>query len=228
MDFTLLDLETVLRQYGRGTVWYAVDGLGEPTRWDGTSELNLAHLGDTEGDIVFSANNSVATLTLPEISGGAIHDAIDTGESPTLEFPLFLADPDLLPIVAPRGSASAGHIRVCDVAERTIVVFPEKLFKVGTDPCTYGTLAYTLATGWTLNTVALTAAQQTLLELSLWLWRGYFTRPNTTFKGGHGDDGKNIEPVTFNPMMHPGMPDGHRLYTRGDPATAGILIEGTS
>lgn len=227
MDYELLDLETVLRQYGRGTVWYAVDESGNPTRWDGTSELLLEHLGDTEGDIVFTPNNSVATLTLPEISGGAIHDAIDTGENPTLEFPLFLADPDLLPIVAPRGSASAGHIRVCDVAERTIVVFPEKLFNI-TGGCTYGTLSYTLAEGWKLEGVALTAAQETLLEVSLWLWRGYFTRPTSTFKGGHGDDGKNIETVTFNTMMHAGMPDGHRLYTRGDPATAGILIEGTS
>jgi hypothetical protein len=227
MDYELLDLETVLRQYGRGTVWYAVDEAGDPTRWDGTSELLLNHLGDTEGDIVFSPNNAVATLTLPEISGGAVHDAIDTGENPTLEFPLFLADPDLLPIVAPRGSASAGHIRVCDVAERTLVLFPEKLFNV-TGGCTYGTLSYTLAEGWKLEGVALTAAQETLLEISLWLWRGYFTRPNSTFKGGHGDDGKNIETVTFNCMMHASMPDGHRLYTRGDPATAGITIEGAS
>jgi len=227
MDFNLLDLETVLRQYGRGTVWYAVDESGDPAQWDGSSAISLAHLGDTEGDIVFTPNNIVATLTLPEISGGAVHDAIDTGENPTLEFPLFLADPDLLPIVAPRGSASAGHIRVCDVAERTVVLFPEKLFNVA-GGCTYGTLAYTLATGWTLEGVALTAAQETLLELSLWLWRGYFTRPASTFKGGHGDDGKNIESVTFNCMMDASKPDGHRLYTRGDPATATIDLEGAS
>lgn len=229
MDFELLDLETILRQYGRGTVWYAVDEAGDPTVWDGTSELNLEHLGDTEGDIVFTPNNAVATLTLPEISGGAVHDAIDTGEAPTLDIPLFLADPDLFSIIAPRGSASAGHIRVCDVAERTIVIFPEKLFKIAGsgDGCTYGTLAYD-GTSWTLDDVALTAAQETLLEVSLWLWRGYFNRPNTTFKGGHGDDGKNIETVQFVPMMHPALPDGHRLYTRGDPATAEISIEGTS
>ena len=232
MDYTLLDLETVLRSYGRGVVFYAHDGVppavGDPEAWDGTTELQLAHLGDTEGDIVFTPNNTQATLTLPEISGGAVHDAVDLGEAPTLELPLFLADPDLLPIVAPRGISSAGHIRVCDVAERTLVVFPDELFQVAGEGCTYDTLSYTLATGWQLGGVALTAAQETLLEMALWLWRGYFVRPNSTFKGGHGDEGKNIEPVTFTLMMHPTMPDGHRLYTRGDPAAAGILLEGAS
>jgi hypothetical protein len=227
MDYTLLDLDTVLRSIGRGTVWYGVDDDGDPLEpWDGTVELNLQHLGDTEGDIVFTANDTVATLTLPEISGDAIHEAVSTGENPTLEFPLFLADPDLFPIISPRGTCSAGKSRVCDVSERTLVVFPEKLFEL--TGCTFATLAYTLATGWTLNGVALDAAHQTLLELSLWLWRGYFSRPTRTYKGGHGDDGKNIETVTFHLMQSPWLPEGHKLYTCGDPAAANILLEGTS
>ena len=228
MDYTLLDLETVLRQIGRGTVWYAVDESGNPTVWDYTSALTLEHLGDTEGDIAFNPNGQVATLTLPEISGQAIHEATDLGEGPTLDLPLFLADPDLLPIVSPRNSAHAGHIRTCDVAQRTIVIFPEELFQVSSASCTYGTLSYTVSGGWKVNNVALTSAQETILENALWCWAGFFTRPNTTFKGGHGDDGKNIETVTFNLMMHPSLPDGHRLYTRGDPATYSIDITGNS
>lgn len=226
MDYSLLNLESVLRAKGRGVVFYAVDALGEPEAWDGTTELLLDHLGDTEGDITVTANSTVANLTLPEIAGDAVFEAVATGEAPTLEFPLFLADPDLLPVVSPRNTASAGHIRVCDVAERTLVVFPEKLFSDA--DCSYDDLSYTLAGGWKVGGVALTAAQLTYLEMAVWFWRGYFDKPDNRFLGGHGDDGKNLETVTFHAMMHPTMPDGHRLYTIGDPATAGILLEGTS
>jgi hypothetical protein len=226
VDYSLLNLESVLRAKGRGVVFYAVDGLGNPTAWDGTTELLLEHLGDTEGDITVTANSTVANLTLPEIAGDAVFEAVATGESPTLEFPLFLADPDLLSVVSPRNTASAGHIRVCDVAERTLVTFPEKFFADA--DCSYNDLSYTLAGGWKVGGVAATAAQLTYLEMSVWIWRGYFDKPDNRFLGGHGDDGKNIETVTFHAMMHPTMPDGHRLYTIGDPATAGILLEGTS
>jgi hypothetical protein len=228
MNYELLDLDTVVRAIGRGVVFYGVDAAGDPLEpWDGTVPLRLQHLGDTEGDITFTPNDTQATLTLPEISGDAVYDAVNLGENPTLEIPLFLADPDLLPIVSPKGSCSAGVTRVCDVKERTLVVFPEKLFELPAG-CTYADLAYTLATGWTLNGVALDAAHETLLDLAIWLWRGYFTRPTRTFRGGHGDAGKNIETVTFQLMMSSVMPEGHKLYTCGDPAAANILLEGTS
>lgn len=225
MNYTLLDLQTLLRKYGRGVVFYAVDGLGDPTVWDYASSLELTHLGDTEGDINLVANGSVANLTLPEISGGAIYEATYTGENPQVQIPLFMADPDLLPIVSPINQAGAGHGRTRDVSERTIVVFPEALFKnTSVDPAVYATLAFA-GGAWTLGGSPLTAAQQTLLGLSVWLWRGYFERPDRSFLGGHGDDGKNIVTVNFNVMMHASMPDGQRLYTVGDPATAGINLE---
>ena len=220
--FTLLNLETLLRKIGRGVVFYAHDGgpasVGSPIRWDGTSTLYLAHLGDTEGDIAFVANGEVATLTLPEISGGAIHDATYLGENPQLQLPIFLADPDLLPILSPTGAAGAGHIRVRDVDERTIVVFPEDLFR--TVGQSYEDLSFVSGVGWQLNGLPLSAAELTLLGMTLWLWRGYFERPDRVFMGGHGDDGKNIPAVNYNVMMHPTVPDGQRLYTMGDPATA--------
>jgi acetyl esterase/lipase len=226
MNASLLNLETVLRKIGRGVVMYAVDESGDPTVWDGTSALLLAHLTDTEGDITMKANGTIAALTLPEIAGDAQFAATYTGEAPTLELPLFIADPDLLPIISPVDDAGAGHIRVREVAERTIVIFPEALFRK-TDG-TYAALAYTVGGGWTLGGVAVDAAHQTLLSLTVWAWRGYFERPDRMFKGGHGNDAKNIVTVTFNVMMHPTMPDGQRLYTTGDPALVGIAIDGTS
>lgn len=225
---TLLDLQTVLRKIGRGVVCYAVDGSGDPTRWDTSSELLLAHLGDTEGDIVFNPNDDVATLTLPEISGGATYEATAVGENPEITIPLFMADPDLLPIVSPTNSAGGGFTRVRDVAERTLVIFPEELFRdESTDPATYETLAHA-GGSWTLGGEALTAAQQVIMGNAVWLWRVYFTRPTRSFLGGHGDDGKNIVECTARAMMHPDMPEGHRLYTQGDPDDYSIDIDGGS
>lgn len=223
MTYTLLDLETLLRKIGRGVVFYAVDGSGDPVRWDAASELNLTHLGDTEGDITFEPNGSVANLTLPELSGDAIHEATHLGENPQLDIPLFLADPDLLSIVSPVGQAGAGYGRVRDVSERTVVVFPEGLFQEANG--TFDDLAYTSGGGWTVGGDALTADQETQLENSLWLWRGYFERPTRSFYGGHGDDGKNIETVMFRVMMHPDLPEGQRLFTIGDPSAVSIDIE---
>lgn len=225
MDLQLRNLETILRKYGRGVVAYAVDGDGEPIRWDGASPLRLAHLTDTEGDIVHRSNGTDAVLTLPEIAGDAPFEVTHTGEAPTIELPLFMADPDLLSIVSPTGSASAGHVRVREVAERTIALFPEALFRTAAG--VYAELEYT-AGGWTLGGDALDAAHQTLLGHSIWFWRAYFGRPDRGFRGGHGNDAKNIETVTVNAMMHPNMPDGHRLYTTGDPLAAGINLLGAS
>lgn len=225
MELNLLDLQTVLRKIGRGVVMYAVDGSGEPLRWDGTSALTLAHLTDTEGDMNVTPNDTVAELTLPEISGDAIYEATYTGEAPTVDIPLFMADPDLLSIISPTGLASAGHVRVRDVFEHTIVIFPEALFRNADG--TYGELTYT-AGGWQVDGVAMTAGQQTLLAHSLWFWRSHFMRPERSFLGGHGNDAKNIVGVTLRAMMHPALPDGHRLFTTGDPALASIDILGTS
>jgi hypothetical protein len=229
MNYNLLDLETVLRSIGRGIVCYAHDGddvtVGDPIVWDGASPLYLAQLGDTEGDIAFNPQGSVATLTLPEISGGAIHEATYTGEDPMLEIPLFLADPTLLPIVSPTGLAGSGHFRVRDTEKRTLVVFPERLFR-DTDE-SYKTLAFS-GGAWTLNGVALDAEHLVLLNRTLWCWRVYFDRAATSFLGGHGDDGKNIVTCTAHFTMHPDLPDGHRLFTIGDPADFSINIEGGS
>jgi hypothetical protein len=232
MNYTLIDLETVLRKIERGSVWYHHDGddttVGDPAVWDGASNLFLAQLGDTEGDINLTANTEVANLTLPEISGTAIHEATYVGDNPTIEVPLFLADPDLLSVVSPTGLQSAGHFRVRDVAERTVVVFPERLFRDAAQ--VYQQLVFTGGV-WTLNALALTAAQVVLMQRSVWFWRCYMERPPLRFLGGHGDEGKNIEPTMIHAMMASTVPDGERLFTIGDPALVtptAIDIEGGS
>lgn len=211
----MLDLATVARSIGRGVVFRA------PV-WDGATDLALTHLGDTEGDIVFTPNAEVSGLTLPEVTGPAIHQADFTGENPTLEFPLFLADPALYPLISPKGSQHGGRVARSAVAEHTLVIFPQALFGEARE-----TLSYTTADGWELGGVALDADQLALLAHALWCWRGFFSRPPRRWLGGAGDARKQIESVTFQ-LMHAtidAIPDGHKLFTTGSPAAASIVID---
>lgn len=223
MIASLLDLASVVRSLGRGVVFIA-------DRWDpGSGDLSPTHLGDTEGDIVINTNAEMSALTTPELTGPAAHEMDYTGENPTIEIPLYLTSPALMALVSPTGLAGAGRSRRSAPAEKTLIIFPEQLFL---KPDGSGVVeSYDLKRvggAWTLDDVALTSAQLALLGVTFWAWRGVFTRPPMRFLGGAGDARKNIETVTFTVMQHPDMPEGHKLYTIGDPEDAGIDIEGGS
>lgn len=222
--YNLLDLSTVVRSFGRGVVFYSdlwLPELGNP--------IDLNHLGDTEGDISIATNPELNGLTTPELTGPAKHEIDYTGEAPMVEVPLYLTDPALYAVISPSNSQHAGRSRVSAVAERTLVIFPERLFLEGSpgDAISAATLAVTAGV-WTLGGVALTATQTALLGQSIWLWRGVFNRPPRTFHGGTGDARKQIETCSFEVMHHPDMPEGHHLYTIGDPSLASIDLDGAS
>jgi len=212
-SYNLLNLSDVLHSWGRGVVLYA-------PRWSpGDGPLALSHLADTEGDIVINTNPETAGLTTPELTGPAVHEVDYTGENPVIEIPMYLTDPALLSVITPSGSNSAGRSRRSRPIEYTLVIFPEELFlpdQVGAAAPVQNTLA--LAGGvWTLGGVALDARRLELLDATFWAWRGVFNRPPRTFHGGAGDTKKNIETASFQ-VMHSGvMPEGHKLYTTGDP-----------
>lgn len=230
MDFSLLNMDNILRAIGRGVIAFATatdaDDDRDPILWDGTTELELKQLGDTEGDIIYTPNGADAILTLPELSGEAPREVTHLGYAPLLDFPLFLVDPDLYPIINERGISSGGSERVCDPTYFTAVVFPERLFREA--DCSFDGLTYSTAEGWKLGGVAFTAAQLTMLETVLWLWKVYAKQSNIEFKGGHGDDGKNIAAVQFVSVWADAMPNDHHLWTRGDPNTQGIDLDGMS
>lgn len=223
-NLNLLDVSSILATYGRGVVFYA-------DKWDpATGALTLLQLGITEGDIVVTPNSSVAGLTIPELTGPAVHELDYLGENPTIEMPLYLADPALIAICSPSGSAHAGRSRRGPVHEYTLLVIPEALFLAadGDGIVTDYTVAFDGAGAWTANGVALTDEQTRLLNVSFWLWRAVFNRPTRRFRGGAGDDKKNIETVSVQTMHHPDMPEGHHIYTTGDPFEFAIDLNGFS
>lgn len=221
--FSPSSLSDTLRRIGRALVYRA------PV-WDRSGPLSLTLLGDTEGDIVPTEGTEVAYLTLPERTGPAPHEADVTGHAPTIAIPIFLTDPTLLAIFSPHGSASGGASMRQLAAEHTIVLIPEEAVRVTdqqTGLQTQGTLQWSNG-AWTLNGTALPAANANYLDLAFWAWRCVLTRDPLAFLGGAGDESKNIVAGTATLMHHDGMPNGHKLWTRGDPADAGISLDGES
>lgn len=216
VNYTLLDLNSVVRAIGRGVVFYA------PV-WDGTQNLALTHLGDTEGEITVELNESYNDLTLPELTGDAVHERRLAGENPVITIPLFLADPALRAIVSPTGSASGGYMRQRPVTEYTLVIFPEELFRDANGD--FAQLTFD-GTAWKIDGQALTPEQERLLGLSVWFWRGHFQKPGITFRSEDG--GKLVLQVNYQAMptklATSVIPEGERLYTLGDPAGVEIDI----
>jgi hypothetical protein len=222
--FNLADVSDLVASIGRGVVFYA------PKWVPAVGPLAMSQLGVTEGDIVITPNSSTAGLTIPELTGPAVHEMDYLGENPVLEIPLYLTDPALIAIVSPSGSAHAGRSRRGPVKEYTLAIFPEALFlQDDAEGIVHErTVAYDGAGVWTFNGVALDAAKADLLASSLWLWRVVFNRPTRRFRGGAGDDKKNIETVSTQSMHHPDMPEGHHIYTSGDPFDSAIDLNGMS
>ncbi len=202
---------------GKSAVFYS------PTPWDFASDLHsqLQFLGYTEGEVTLPFNETFNMLTTPEYTGDAPHEAYVQGEAPVATIPLYVADPALRAILSPTGGASGGYKRQLPVVKRTLVIVPEALF-VGNDPQQQEEEELVpTGTGWTLGGVALTTAQQELLEKGMiHIWRGYFQKPQLRWRIEEG--GKIVEPVTFNLMIQSLAPNGHWLYTLGDPYDAGI------
>lgn len=223
-NFILADVSNVIATYGRGVVFYS-------RKWVPVEgPIVMQQLGVTEGDIVVTPNGATAGLTLPELTGPIPHEFDYLGENPVIEVPLYLADPALIAICSPSGSAHAGRSRRGPVREYSLWVVPEALFLSTDDDgiVTQLPLAFDNAGVWTVDGQPLDDEQQRLLEASFWIWRAVFNRPTRRFRGGAGDDKKNIETVSTQAMHHPNLPEGHHIYTSGDPFTSGIDLNGMS
>ena len=213
-SYTLLDLTAQVRAIGRAAVFYGTGAFA-----GSGNNLALTHLMDTEGDIQIAANEAYNELTLPELTGPAKHERYVSGEDPVVTLPGYAADASLRDILSPLGSASGGHFRQRPVTEYSLVLIPEQVFIESNAQVALG---YTAAGGWTVGGDAASAAQLALLDLSIWFWRGHFTRALPQYR--HAEGGKVIESISYQAMFNGDMPDGHRLYTVGRPDQSGIEI----
>lgn len=215
LSATPLDLTTVIRELGRGIVFYEVGAFA------GTgTDLTLIHLGDTEGEIKVEMNVGYQSLKTPELTGEIEHVKYFQGMAPKVTIPLFSAGAALDAIVSPVGLLSGGRDRRVLVTEYTLVIFPEELF-IEADAAV--ALGYTTGAGWTVGGDAATAAQLLLLDKSIFFWRGHFEPLEPIFK--HEDAGKLVQEVVFTPMHNGDMQQGNYIFTKGQPNDQSPAIE---
>lgn len=213
-NYNLLDLTAQVRAIGRGSIFYGTGAFAG----SGT-DLALTHLGDTEGEIGLEANDEYSELTLPELTGPVPHEKYISGQAPVITMPLYAADASLRAITSPTGSASGGYQRRRSVTEYSLVIFPEDVF---IESNAQAQLGYTTAGGWTVGGDAATSAQEALLDLAIFFWRGHFETVLPMYR--HEDGGKVVQEVVFHAMHNGDMPDGHHIYTIGRPDQSSIEI----
>jgi hypothetical protein len=212
----LQDLGSGKFSLSKGAVFYADD------EWDFATPLELDFLGFTEGEISFSLNETYQTLTLDEYTGDLPHEGFVQGEAPVLTIPIFTGDPSLRAILSPTGTASGGFERQLPVKTRTVVVFPEALFLSANGQTTLELEYDSVAERWELDGAVLTTEQDRLLGQSLWIWRGFFGKPDVVYR--HADAGKSVDEVTFTTMYQSLAPNGAKSYYIGDPSEINIDI----
>lgn len=212
-SYSLSDFTAAVLQLGRAEVFYAA-AFG-----DGSADLDLTHIGVTEDPIEPENNEEYSILTLDEHTGPAPIEVYYKGAAPEISFSVVDGGQSIFDTVSPTGSRGTGYQRRRSVDEKTLVLFPTELFIEDDEEAT---VAYTTAGGWTVGGDDASAAQEALIDMSLWMWRGWFTQ--LTPRYSHEDGGKAMREVAFRLMQDFERPDGQQLYTLGDPADVSIDI----
>lgn len=175
--------------------------VGDPFTVGGMLPLGATE-GEIRGEISYSNNN----LTAPERTGGIPHQSQVNLDTANIIVPLIIGDPDLWEKIMPTGEKGGGYSSFQQPEYTTVLVVPRSEMSAG------GTLGY--AGGppkvWT------PAAPQN----ALWLWRAFPTPGNIPYR--FADGGKVISEVRFTGMFDAARPEGHKVFTIGDPVPAGI------
>jgi hypothetical protein len=170
-------------------------------------------LAATEGDITTDMPFDVNALTAVEYTGGAEHQATITQGAVTVTVPVINGQADVYDKISPVGDGSGGGWSAPQkVVETTVLVMP--LSEMAAD----GSFSRTAAGLWTPATP----------KHCIWLWRAYAVPSGDTFGSDNG--GKRMNSVTFRTMYRGENPEGHKMWTRGDPPatiTSTGLVSGT-
>jgi len=209
-SFTLTAIDAAAAALGRAAIFIC-------DYWDGVADIALTHVGYSEGAVEPAPNGEYDPLVLSELMAAPIR-VFFKGEAPVLQFSVLCATQAQASLFSPTGSGSAGTKRWREVQYKTLVLFPESLFiNAGEEVA----VAFDGAQ-WTIDGTPATAAQQALIDMSMWFWKGYFTRATPSFNPADG--GKALRQIEFHSVQDLTKPDGEQLYTLGDPADAGIDI----
>ena len=203
--FTLTD---ALKAIGVAQVF-----IGDPLLVPGTAGA-LAVIGATEGPINFNPAFEYNPLTAPEITGGVNHQSTTTLGNVTISVPVILGDPTLYAKITPTKTVGGGFSFPQKVQETSCLIIP--LAELG------GGLAYNVSgTQWARtagNGVAAATGAGAAPQAAIWLWRCYISHGELPYSYTNG--GKVIATLTITGMYDATKPEGHKVYTIGDPYAA--------
>lgn len=227
-DISLLPIFSQTYDVGRAALLLSGTGTfptETPAYWDGTDPISFFHLGNTEGEMVPTANSEWSTLTLPENTGPAPIKTYLTGHAPTFTLNGF-ADPRICRLLSPTGVASGGNSRQVSVLYNTLWVAPEQLFlkQVAGQP---DEAVVVDPIALTKDGQAFTDEDTRLFGLSTFFWRVYFEVTMIPYR--HENGGKGNMESTCHVCFDANKPEGHQLWTTGDSLlTSGISLGGES
>ncbi len=228
---TMMNLATAIRSVSRPVIMWHVTGSSPntvPALWqpDVGLPLNLEHAGDTEGALTVSFETERSNLLVPELFGNVPLKSFITSETPSITgVNVWVADPDIAMKWSPTGVPHGGRSRRAEDPGRTMRIYPEDLF-IAADGQTQVGLVYEgnefmqqpLADdGVTAEgaPVEIPADKEHLIGNIITLWRVGVDRADKVYQ--HEDGSRSLAAVGIIPMIHPNMPNGHHVFTMGNP-----------
>jgi hypothetical protein len=202
--------------------------LGVSPAWDGSTPLfdALTHYGTVDGTVEIAANPEYSELTI-ESTGPAALIRYLRGERPTFTLGVY-PNPDNVAVFSPTGKGSAGQSLQRLAKTHTLWLVPEQLFITydANGNGTYATITYN-GTAFLKDGVALTADEQTLVDLSVICWRVDFSR--LTPRYSVEDGGKSLTNVDVTVQQDLTQPEGCQLYLMvGEAADFSVDFDGES
>jgi hypothetical protein len=155
-------------------------------------------------------------LRAEEFTGPMVHDEQMQGEDLSLTIPITVpADGTFWAANSPSGTRGIGHSTPQTPVDTSVVIIPDK--EVG------GGLKYAAGT-WTRlagNGISGGTGAGVAPKNALWIWRARLSYGEASFDQANG--GLMVVPVTVQAKYAnlPGLADGYKLATWGDPSTIG-------
>ncbi len=172
----------------------------------------MLSLGAVEGEIGVDISISENRLTAPELTGDIPHAVQTMIGDATVTVPVIVGDPTLWAKIHPTGGQSGGWSGQQTITPTSVLVLPRSELGGGLSRD---------ATAWTrtagngvLGATGATAAPVN----AVWLWKAYPTFSRLPYR--FADGGKVLVDVTFHAMFDAARPEGHKVYTIGDPRAA--------
>jgi hypothetical protein len=159
-----------------------------------------------EGAITESAPQNVNSAKYPELTGEIDHSAVITPGEVTVTVPVIYTGAAQMATLSAHGAASEGYSSPRTPTFTTLVIMPWADLDTTADPPTFG---YN-GTVWTPQAPV----------NARWYWKVIPMRPDMS--SAFENNGKTILPVPFRAFYDSTKPSGHRVFTVGNPVTAGV------